>query len=326
MKISVALCTFNGASFIEEQLRSILNQTLPPSEIIVADDRSTDHTVAIVQRIASTTDVPIRVYPGTAQLGITRNFDRAIGLCVHDIIALSDQDDVWIPTKLEKVHALFTERPEVCAVFSDAAIVDEQLRPSGSTMLRFSTFVGHKKTRFRRGDAFEVMLMRTYAVGATIAFRASLREHLLPIPHDNALMLHDRWIVLVSAALSCLAYLDEELIWYRQHGRQQIGVTDPLAIRRTAEQPSFDGLRRAYAAEHAALCLLRDRLADHPAFRSQDVRLLASKLALVELRAMLPRSRGSRLLPVLRALAAGRYHRHARGFASVGKDLITSAW
>src|SRR4030095_5004546 len=102
-RFSIAMCTYNGARYIAEQLESIAAQTYPPGEIIVCDDASTDNTLEIVKDFASRASMPVRVFVNEENSGSTRNFSKAIGLCGGDLIALSDQDDFWLANKLERL-------------------------------------------------------------------------------------------------------------------------------------------------------------------------------------------------------------------------------
>jgi glycosyltransferase involved in cell wall biosynthesis len=95
MKLSVAMCTYNGAQYIEKQLLSILNQELPINEIVICDDGSNDDTLEKVENIAANyQDVAWKILQNAPQLGVTKNFEKAITLCTGDIIFLSDQDDI----------------------------------------------------------------------------------------------------------------------------------------------------------------------------------------------------------------------------------------
>src|SRR5580658_10032044 len=99
--ISVAMCTFNGAAFLPEQLRSIASQTLRPAEIVIFDDGSMDRTVEILEQFShGARGFDVRVVVNPVRVGPAANFGQAIGACRGDVIALSDQDDVWLPDKL----------------------------------------------------------------------------------------------------------------------------------------------------------------------------------------------------------------------------------
>src|SRR5918997_119590 len=203
-RFSVAMCTYNGARFVAEQLASVAAQTRPPDELVVCDDGSADETRELVGEFAARAPFPVRLSVNERNLGSTRNFGRAISLSAGDLIALSDQDDVWHPEKLEKLEARFDARPSVGLVFTDAELVDERLR-------------------VRRGRALDVLLPGWSVTGATMAFRADFRDLVLDIPEDLALI-HDGWIALMVAAVSEIDYIAEPLIQYRQHPRQQVGA------------------------------------------------------------------------------------------------------
>src|ERR1043166_10343033 len=102
MRVSVAICTFNGAEFLPAQLESIATRTRPPDEIIICDDASTDDTRTVLESFAQTSLIPVSLHFAETNAGSIKNFERAIGLCTGDVIALSDQDDVWHADRSEE--------------------------------------------------------------------------------------------------------------------------------------------------------------------------------------------------------------------------------
>jgi len=102
--LSVAMCTYNGEQYLQEQLDSIIAQTRLPNEVVVCDDGSTDATLQILDEFQETAPFPVRIYRNGTRLGPTKNFEKAIKLCSGNVIALSDQDDVWMPHKLERLE------------------------------------------------------------------------------------------------------------------------------------------------------------------------------------------------------------------------------
>src|SRR5215470_8302349 len=109
--ISVAMCTYNGARFLAEQLGSLAAQSRLPDELVVCDDGSTDESAEIVKDFARHAPFPVRLEVNEENLGATKNFEKAIGLCRGEVIALSDQDDVWYPKKLELHESVFVADP-----------------------------------------------------------------------------------------------------------------------------------------------------------------------------------------------------------------------
>src|SRR5215467_4239016 len=108
-KLSVALCTYNGSRFLQEQLGSIGSQSRPPDELVICDDGSSDDTVDIIKRFALNAPFPVKLEVNASNLGSTKNFELAVSLCCGDVIALSDQDDVWDATKLAKIERVFLD-------------------------------------------------------------------------------------------------------------------------------------------------------------------------------------------------------------------------
>lgn len=223
MNLSIALCTYNGAVFLREQLESIAAQIRPPDELIISDDQSTDNTLRLIEEFAATAGFPVRLSVNQSNLGIARNFEKAISLCRGDVIVLSDQDDVWHPDKLESVERIFEAKPELSLVFSNAELVDETLRPLDETLFDWVHFDAEKQRLVRSGQALDLQLRENLVCGCTVAFRANLRELVLPIPADGPLI-HDGWIVLLIAAVGEIDFISRPLLKYRQHSAQQCRV------------------------------------------------------------------------------------------------------
>src|SRR4051812_21315110 len=133
LRLSIALCTWNGARFLQAQLDSYLAQRRRPDELVVCDDGSSDATMQILTQFAQHSPFPVRISRNPQRLGVVANFEKAIGLCQGDVIVLSDQDDVWNPDKLEQIAAHLA-RSDAAAVFSDVNVVDANLAPLGYTM------------------------------------------------------------------------------------------------------------------------------------------------------------------------------------------------
>src|ERR671918_1535646 len=127
MKISVAMCTYNGAEYLPAQLESILAQSRPPDEIVVCDDCSTDQTPALLEQFKPESPIPIIIKINKQNLGSVKNFEQTVSMCTGDVVALSDQDDVWRKDKLQLFDDAFRKNPTAGLVFSDAEIVGENL-------------------------------------------------------------------------------------------------------------------------------------------------------------------------------------------------------
>ena len=328
MKISIAMCTYNGAAFLPAQLQSIMAQSRPPDEIVICDDASTDNTRTLLQDFAAKSSIPVTLHFNEQNLGSVKNFERAITLCTGDVIALSDQDDVWRNDKLERFETVLNSSPTAGLVFSDADVVDENLKPLNRRMWDEVGFDIHKRKLVRMGRALEVLITGWTVTGATMAFRSRFVKLSLPIP-DEIAMIHDGWIALTIAAVADVVALEDPLVHYRQHARQQIG-----APARKEAAPGLRGTqgietafhRRNSSAElHKILETLEARLLAHA--KEFDTRKALSFVSdytfHLNVRANLPQRRLNRVPSILRELLSLRYHEYANGFKSAAKDLVS---
>lgn len=327
MKISVAMCTYNGARYLRDQLDSIATQTRPPDEIVICDDQSSDQTAEIVNGFASSAPFPVRLYINEQNLGSTKNFERAIGLSEGDIIALSDQDDVWLPEKLRQIEECFERELALGLVFSDAQVVDEHLQPMGFQLWESVGFDRDQRRLVRDGRVLDVLLPGWTVTGATMAFSAKFKDLVLDIPTDLPLI-HDGWIALLIGSVASVSFIEEPLIKYRQHVNQQIGAGEKKEV---VEGPvGLDGAREALQRTNSYDDMIRigtrahQRLTEHRGVYQSDDALtrLADRIIHLSTRARLPEQTLSRFGCVARELLTGRYHRYARGFFSAAKDLM----
>lgn len=320
MQISVALCTYNGASYLQAQLDSIAAQTRLPDELVVCDDVSTDKTMEILQRFATTAAFPVRIHRNDSNLGSTRNFDKAINLCNGDVIALADQDDVWLPHKLAQFEAAFVTDPDIGLVFSDSVIVDANLNDTG---LRMSDTFGLGEevfTRLGTPQALHYLARRNYITGATMAFKACFRPLISPIsPH----WVHDYWIAFLIATQAKIIPVSEPLILYRQHAKNQIGLKQrkPFYERATkATSIPPEAYQRTYERMRDMRQHLQEKRISLP---SAEAHFLSEKMAHSYVRANLPKSVPARLRMIAAEVINGRYQRYApNGMMSALRDVL----
>jgi glycosyltransferase involved in cell wall biosynthesis len=317
--LSIAMCTFNGARFLREQLESIFAQTRQPDELVIFDDCSSDGTVEVMERFARHAPFAVRLAVNECNLGSTKNFEKAIAACRGEIIFLADQDDVWHRNKLEVVESVFIARPSVGAVFSDADVVDEHQISLGFRLWRSSGFGKAKQKGVSSGRSVRILLNHNVVTGATMAFRARFRGFVLPIPEN---WVHDAWIALLLSVVADLAVIEEPLIRYRRHANQQIGPVNftfagHLARAKTTGAHEYSALARQFN-------LARERLlsAGHDPRIQAVIPDFEMKIKHLKARALVDTKKLSRLPRILEELLSRRYHRFSEGWKSAAKDLL----
>ena len=316
LRISVAMCTFNGGRYLQEQLESVANQVRPPCELVVCDDHSTDDTIAILKQFQANAPFPVRVIQNALRLGSTRNFDQAIGLCRGEFIALCDQDDRWLPPKLERLSGVLIENPFLGGVFSDANLIDGDGRPVGMRLFARHRFTTTKQRNFIACPP-ATLLKHDVVTGATLLFRASIRRYCSPIP---ASWVHDGWLAWMIALHSRLTLISEPLIEYRIHAGQQLGVSGSAL--NTASSGTRSETRRQHYARvaHQFEDLLHRVLAEGWNEQDRLIVQIREKIAFLKRQSTLSQSLGVRVLQMIAQLPS--YVHYARGLGSLRSDFL----
>lgn len=226
LKYSVALCTYNGEKYIVEQLRSITEQTVRPSQIIISDDGSSDKTIVLAHEFLSTAGIPFEIVNNIKAKGVTGNFSNAFTFCTEDIIFTSDQDDVWFKNKAETMLKCFESHDDALLIFSNGVLVDDKLQPIGSSMW---ASVGVSNNMLIEKDWFSYLLNRCLVTGAAMAFKKILFSESEVIPKS---WLHDGWLAWKAVAKKGLYACDAQLIMYRQHGNNVVGMSSVTSFKR----------------------------------------------------------------------------------------------
>lgn len=207
--VSVVLATYNGERFLEAQLDSIVRQTYPNLEIIVVDDRSTDSTVAILDKYAERHSF-LRVVVNETNLGYIRNFEKGMLLASGDLIALGDQDDIW---HLDKLRILVDGLGDADVIYADSRLIDDHDQPIG---VNFSDI--------RQLQGFDSCL--SFLIGNTVSghgmlIKKELVHRSLPFPSSIP---HDHWLCFVATFRQPVRYLPQVLVDYRQHASNVFGI------------------------------------------------------------------------------------------------------
>lgn len=321
-RISVALCTYNGAAFLPEQLDSLLWQTRLPDEIVIGDDGSTDGSLAIVEafaRKAVEVGVQVKVIRQPVNLGYVRNFSDMLQRASGEVIFLCDQDDRWRDDKLALMMARFEREPDLLLLCSDALLVDAGGHSVGVTQFEALCLHPAERAVVHAGHAFQVLLRRSMVTGATVALRRNVLELCLPVGRH---WIHDEWLASVVAAIGRLDVVEQTLIDYRQHANNQVGMRkrtfrdkwrDLVCARR--EQFRTEVMRMQVLEKH--LTGLGDQV------RGDALAKLACRRGHFEARVaigMLPRWR--RVQVIWHEARAGNYARFGTGMRSILRDLL----
>lgn len=231
--ISIAMCTYNGENYLNQQLASIASQTCLPIELVICDDNSKDNTLKIIDEFSKNVPFEVRLYENETNLGSTKNFEKSINLCKGDLIVLSDQDDIWKPKKLETIRDHFLNG-KTGAIFSDAILIDDSLSVLKDSLWKTIKFTKHEQKKGLKGEMFEVLMKHKVVTGATMAFRAKYINLISPIPE---VWVHDAWISLILSIFSEIVPIQKSLVKYRQHTNQQIGT--PKNFLETVKKAKF---------------------------------------------------------------------------------------
>lgn len=327
-KVSVAMCTFNGAAFVEAQLESILAQSRPPDEIILCDDGSTDGTIALIAEIAQKHPDKIRIIRNELRLGHCRNFELAVSLVTGDIIFLSDQDDFWFPDKVASMLRVFAEDPDVVMAYSDAVLTDGDLRPTGTVFTR------RKDTDLRKAPSLKQFSRGVAFNGPMMAFRSRLKPFVLPFSPLSLQWSHDHWIGFISYAVGKIGVIQRPLVYYRRHGKNEGRDAEfdggllyqwRVVKKKYTGSKEYGERRRGWEDMVTRLHEIRNGglpLSD-PAKLDELLQVSELCLQFAKARQMhKTKPRFARAPSALRLLFAGDYHRYARGVKSFVQDLV----
>lgn len=221
MRISIALATYNGISYIREQLDSLKLQTRTPDEVIITDDASTDGTYEYVKDyIVDNSLDSWKVIKNEQRLGYISNFNKALELSSGDIIFTCDQDDIWDVSKLELTEKLMESDDTVELVASSLEFVDTQ----GNRIAK--EYIPYNMKDVPDGKAVKIDIMRilekNFFPGCTMAIRKNVVQQYLAVENRN--IAHDWLMAIIAAADNGLVWYNLKLISYRIHENNTVGL------------------------------------------------------------------------------------------------------
>lgn len=227
-KIDILMATYNGEKYLAEQLDSIINQTYHNWNLLIRDDNSTDRTLEIIQDYQKKDNRIKLLKDNKGNLGIVKNFEELLKNSESEFIMFSDQDDIWIENKLDMYLKMIEKiKNKGFMIHSDAILFDK----NKSNILK-DTFISKKAIN----KGLENVFFNYFVQGATILISKEIKNFILPFPKE--VYLHDRYIHLISELFFERIFVNKALIYYRQHGDNQIGAKN--TIRELLSKRYFD--------------------------------------------------------------------------------------
>lgn len=230
--VSIVLAVFNGERFLRDQLNSLVAQTYSNIEIIAVDDASTDASLLILQEFSQRYS-NIAVSPLTVNGGQIVALEQGLQLSKGDFVAISDQDDIWVPEKIQKLIDCIQD---AAAIFSDSLLVDEKGCSLNKTLMK--DFVRVRPAPILHDPV--ALIAKNIASGHALIFKRELLPILLPFARD---IMYDQQIAIVSSAVGGLRYLGDTLVLHRQHGGN---TTNKLVKKNRSVQSSDRVVMRRY--------------------------------------------------------------------------------
>lgn len=319
VQVSIAMATYNGSKYLQEQLDSFCSQTRQPDELVVCDDGSTDATLAILEVFRQQAPFAVKINRNEKNLGYIKNFEKALSLCEGDIIFLSDQDDVWFSNKIEKVSGVLTLNPSVHILINDQEITDDNLVSSGSTIFKNSMALGYG--------------LDWITSGCCTAITRQFRDLAIPFPVN--LIPHDGWLHRIGLMLGIRSELHEVLQFYRRHDqntsapvaviaatKNQRKIFKNVELRDTSKEWAREKALSIFISEHLTNMMkslndlkIADRALNAIQYENRKAIALTKRILIIRCGPL------GRFFYVTKFLLGGNY-RFFSGWKSAAKDLI----
>lgn len=221
MDIDILLSTYNGEQYLRNQIESIINQTYKNWRLLIRDDGSQDKTIEILEYyLRKHKDKIVLIEDGQKHLGASKSFFRLLGYSDAKYIMFCDQDDVWLPYKIEKTYNKMKElekkhNDKPLLVYSDLKVVDKDLNLIAPSFWKYQ-HIDPKRNKLNH------LLVQNVITGCTMMINNKLKDMLITMPDDE--IMHDWWLGLVGASFGELDFIKEPLVLYRQHGKNDTGA------------------------------------------------------------------------------------------------------
>ena len=261
-ELSIALCTCEGSFYLPEQLESLVGQSFLPGELVVFDDASSDNSAELIEAFAGRAPFKVRLALNEKRLGAVNNFSQAISLCRGDYVALCDQDDIWLPDKLELTMQRMKEAEEAYGkttpllVHTDLKVIDS------AGIIIAPSFMKLRKLKPAQDDPLKILCAQNFVTGCTVLINRPLIDAAIPIPESA--MMHDWWLALVAAARGKIIYEPQATVLYRQHEKNVIGSRGFYTEENIARLLDMKNMEKKLAGTVDQLRALKGRLEGFP--------------------------------------------------------------
>ncbi len=216
-KIDILLATYNGETYLKEQLDSILNQTYSNFRILISDDNSEDSTKNIIEEYAKK-DNRIKFFFQERNLGVIANFEFLLKKVEAEFYMFSDQDDIWKENKIElSMKKILEENCDL--VYTNLEVVDKDLNITYDSYWKLKGL----EEKVKKYNNFESLYLNNFITGCTMLSKSKFISEILPLPKESKYVLHDYWTALIVSQRGKISYIEEPLIKYRQHKKNSVG-------------------------------------------------------------------------------------------------------
>jgi glycosyltransferase involved in cell wall biosynthesis len=221
MLISVAMATYNGETYLKEQLQSLADQIRLPDELVVGDDGSSDATLSIVEDFRAKAPFPVHIHRNKTNLGYARNFLATAKRCQGDWIAFCDQDDVWLENKLHETNAAIQSDPRPVMILQNSYICDENLSHQRRIFPNFLP-QGYYAPRSQYGFWVWPGFLKTVRADVFL-LDSNIQKPRSYFPNDG-LQTHDKWTCMIANSIGGFLVLSKPVALYRRHDRAVTGA------------------------------------------------------------------------------------------------------
>lgn len=215
-KIAILLATYNGQQYLPDMLDSLVNQTEKSFICYIHDDGSADNTDSVIRSYTEKYPTQFCQISGDSTGSAKSNFMYLLSQVEADYYMFADQDDVWLPNKIEKSIQCLNENDAWC-VCTDLCVTDERLYTIAPNMM---SWIGRDLSRIHPHQ----LMIDNVAAGCTMLFTRKLRDVAIQLQHVDKILMHDQWVAVIAAIYGKLTVLNESTILYRQHGDNEMGA------------------------------------------------------------------------------------------------------